>query len=66
MALFMRVVKRVASKAGFDLSDRRQSHIATEVGVNTIVTGLHITLIIAFTILTCGEELIYPQLGTQA
>jgi len=59
----MRVVRQIAKKTAFGISDRHENNLTSVVGVNTIVTSLHIILIIGFTILTFGEELIYPQLG---
>lgn len=58
----MRLVKRIVSRTTVQTTGSSENILTSEVGVNTIVTSLHITLIIAFTILTCCEELIYPQI----
>ena len=66
MILFLRLVKRIVSRTTVHTSDSRENILTSEVGVNTIVTSLHITLIIAFTILTFCEELIYPKIQLRA
>ena len=66
MILFLRLVKRIVGRTTVHTADSRENILTSEVGVNTIVTSLHITLIIAFTILTCCEELIYPNIQPRA
>ncbi len=62
MTLFMRLVKGIVDKTTVHTIGSDENILTSEVGVNTIVTSLHITLIVAFTILSFCEELIYPQI----
>ena len=60
MILFMQLVRQIVSQTAKSTADSRDNVLTSEVELNTIVTSLHITLIIALTILTFCEELIYP------
>ena len=65
LGFFIRLIKRIVSNTKIDLStgSSQESQVRTEITMNTLVTTLHILLIITYTILNFLEEILYPKIG---
>jgi hypothetical protein len=63
MGLFLRLIRQIVSQISVKVSSGSVTTVSAEITLNTLVTSLHIGLIITYTILNFLEEILYPQMS---
>ena len=63
MGLFVRLIKQIVSQIKINVSSGPETMVESEITLNTLVTSLHIVLIITYTVLNFLEEIYYPKMS---
>jgi hypothetical protein len=63
MGLFVRLIKQIVSQIKINVSSGPETMVEAEITLNTLVTSLHIVLIITYTVLNFLEEIYYPKMS---
>jgi hypothetical protein len=66
MGLFINLIKRITIQIRLDGPINKNNILTRKVTINSLVTGLHMTFIIVYTVVIFVDEITYPFLSPSA